>query len=137
MSTPRDQILTIFHGALAAVHGTTCVERFLALRRLEGNVQAVAVGKAADAMLLGARSVLGEQLRTALLITKRGYAISTVKDVPGITVIEAGHPVPDEASLQAGQAMLNFISATPEDTQLLFLISGGASEGSRSRQRPS
>ena len=63
MSTPRDDVLKIFRGALAAVHGTGCVERFLAVRRLQGVVYALALGKAAEAMLQGARAVLGQQLR--------------------------------------------------------------------------
>jgi glycerate 2-kinase len=127
MSTPRDDVLKIFRAALAAVHGTACVERFLTVRRLQGEVYAVAVGKAAEAMLQGARSALGGQLRSALLVTKPGYVTSAVKSIPAMTVIEAGHPVPDEASLRAGQAVLDFIAATPNDAQLLFLISGGAS----------
>lgn len=128
MSIPRDDTLKIFRGALAAVHGMACVERFLAVRRLTGNVHAIAIGKAAGAMLDGARGALGEQqLRSALLITKPGHVMPGMKDIPGVTVIEAGHPVPDEASLRAGQAVLDFIAALPGDAQLLFLISGGAS----------
>jgi glycerate 2-kinase len=127
MSTPREDILKIFRSALAAVHGTACVERFLAVRRLQGEVYAVAVGKAAEAMLQGARSALGERLRSALLVTKRGHATAAAMDMPGMTVIEAGHPIPDEDSLYAGRAMLDFIDATPSDALLLFLISGGTS----------
>jgi len=77
--------------------------------------------------LQGARSALGEQLRRSLLITKAGHVQPQLKEITGITVIEAGHPYPDEHSLRAGQAMLDFIAATPPDAQLLFLISGGAS----------
>lgn len=127
MSTPSDDALKIFRGALAAVNGMACVERLLAVRRLRGDVYALAVGKAAEAMYQGARSALGGQLRGSLLVTKPGHVQPEMKDVVGVTVIEAGHPLPDEASLQAGQAMLDFIAATPEDAQLLFLISGGTS----------
>ena len=127
MSTPRDDILKIFHSALAAVNGLACVERFLAVRRLKGEVYALAVGKAAEAMLLGARSALNGQLRSALLITKPGHVTSGVKAFPEIRGIEAAHPVPDENSLRAGQAVLDFIAAAPSDAQLLFLISGGTS----------
>ena len=127
MSTPRDDVLKIFRGALAAVHGTGCVERFLAVRRLQGEVYALALGKAAEAMLQGARSVLGQQLRNALLVTKPGHVTRAIKDIGDVTVIEAGHPVPDSASLQAGQAVLDFIAAAPQDARLLFLISGGTS----------
>ncbi|MEJ2566640.1 MAG: DUF4147 domain-containing protein [Gammaproteobacteria bacterium] len=127
MSTPRHDILRIFRGAVAAVNGMVCVERFLAVRRLRGEVYALAVGKAAEAMLQGARAALNGQLRGGLLITKPGHATAGVRDCPEITVIEAGHPVPGENSLRAGQAVLDFIAATPGDAQLLFLISGGTS----------
>ena len=127
MSIPRADILAIFRGALAAVHGTACVERFLAVRSRWGEVHAVAVGKAAAAMLEGARGTLGERLHRALLITKPDHVPLGVKDIPAIAVIEAGHPVPDAASLRAGQALLDFIAATPREAQLLFLISGGTS----------
>jgi glycerate 2-kinase len=127
MSTPRDDILTIFRSAVAAVHGTACVERFLAVRRLQGEVYALALGKAAEAMLQGARAALGEQLRSALLVTKPGHVTRAIKGIADVTVLEADHPVPDVDSLRAGQALLDFIAATPADTQLLFLISGGTS----------
>ncbi len=127
MSTPRDDVLKIFRGAVAAVHGTGCVKRFLTVRRLQGEVYALALGKAAEAMLQGARAALGQQLRSALLVTKPGHVTPAMMGIAGVTVMEAGHPVPDAASLRAGQAVLNFIAATPEDGQLLFLISGGTS----------
>lgn len=127
MSNPRADLLKIFHSALAAVHGAACVERFLSARLLTGTVHAVAIGKAAGAMLEGAHAALQEQLRAALLITKHGHVIPGSERRAGVTVLEAGHPLPDERSLQAGRALLDFIAAVPDDAQLLFLISGGAS----------
>jgi glycerate 2-kinase len=120
-------VLKIFHAALAAVHGTACVERFLTVRCLTGAVHAVAVGKAAGAMLDGARAALQGQLQTALLITKPGHLSPGIQHLAGVTVMEAGHPVPDARSLLAGQALLDFIAALPGDAQVLFLISGGTS----------
>jgi glycerate 2-kinase len=127
MSNPRAAALKIFHAALAAVHGTICVERFLAARHLTGKAHAIAIGKAAGAMLDGARAVLGEQLQSALLITKPGHLTPGMEHRAGVTVIEAGHPLPDERSLLAGRALLDFIAALPGDAPILFLISGGAS----------
>jgi glycerate 2-kinase len=39
----------------------------------------------------------------------------------------ASHPLPDESSLAAGAALMEFIDALPETEQLLVLLSGGAS----------
>ena len=127
MSIPRADILAIFRGALTVVHGTACVERSLEARYLRGEVHAVAVGKAAAAMLEGARCVLGRRLRSAMLVTKHGHVAPRMKHIPEITVIEAGHPVPNVASLRAGRAMLDLIATIPSDARMLFLISGGTS----------
>lgn len=127
MSNARAAVLDIFYAALAAVHGAARVQHFLAARPLQGEVRAVAVGKAAGAMLEGARRALGERLNSALLITKPGHVPPGMAALAGVTVMEAGHPLPDARSLQAGQALLDFIAAAPGDASLLFLISGGTS----------
>ena len=86
MSNPRVDILKIFHAALAAVHGAACVGSFLAGRRLTGAVHAVAIGKAAGAMLDGTRAALREQLQSALLITKPGHMTPEMEHCAGVTV---------------------------------------------------
>jgi hydroxypyruvate reductase len=42
-------------------------------------------------------------------------------------IIESGHPVPNEKSLAAGEAALEFVSKLKEDDLLICLISGGGS----------
>ncbi len=46
---------------------------------------------------------------------------------PGVRILTAGHPLPDRHSLDAGQALVDFIASAAPDRRLLFLISGGAS----------
>ena len=41
--------------------------------------------------------------------------------------MESGHPIPDERSLAAGQAALDFVSNLKENDLLICLISGGGS----------
>lgn len=125
MSNPRTDLLTCYHAALAAVQGADGVRRFLVARPLHGEVRAVAIGKAAAAMLEGAGGALGDRLRRALLITKAGHA--PPERAANVTVIEAGHPYPDARSLAAGEQLLQFIAAAPAEAALLFLISGGTS----------
>lgn len=43
------------------------------------------------------------------------------------TILEAGHPIPDERSLAAGNAALRFVSRLDPDDLLICLISGGGS----------
>jgi len=127
MSNSRAAVLDIFHAALAAVHGAARVQRFLAARPLQGEVCVVAMGKAAGATLEGAPRALGERLNSALLITKPGHVPPGMESLAEVTVMEAGHPLPDERSLRAGRMLLDFIAAAPGGGTLLFLVSGGTS----------
>lgn len=123
--TARGLLLDLYQAAVAAVDGEDCVVRQLSLRPMSGRVWSVAIGKAAAAMLAGARLALGEQLEYALLITKNGYAAGP--SPAACEVIEAGHPLPDANSLYAGRRLLELLAEAPRDVQWLFLISGGAS----------
>ena len=60
---------------------------------------------------------------TGLVVTRHGYAAPCAR----IEIVEAAHPVPDEAGLRAARRMLDLVSGLrPEDT-VLCLISGGGS----------
>jgi hydroxypyruvate reductase len=88
---------------------------------LEGNVYGLAIGKAAIPMMdaLAART----QLSGGLAVTKFASGLS-----PKLyTVIEGGHPIPDERSLRAGERVLEFVSSLNKDDTLVCLISGGGS----------
>ncbi len=90
---------------------------------LRGNLYLLALGKAACLMARFAEELLGEHLKEGLALTKYGYSLPLKKT----TVIEAGHPRPDENSLKAAQRGIELaLKVRPEDT-LLVLISGGGS----------
>lgn len=118
----RQHLLRIFQSALAAVNGRVCVRERLKERPLPGKVYMIAVGKAACAMAQGALDVIGHNLVDALIITKKGHAES----LPW-PVLEAGHPLVDESSLEAGRQLLAFVDRIPRDASVIVLISGGAS----------
>jgi len=67
------------------------------------------------------------RIRRGLLITRRGYGDDELAARAGFSQIESGHPIPDQSSLDAGSALLEFIALTPTSEVVLFLISGGAS----------
>lgn len=119
----RDLLLNLYQGALKAVQGRRCVAEHLVRHSLHGRVWAIALGKASASMLEGAQDTT--QIERALLVTKPGYA--PARFAPSIEVIEAGHPVPDEHSLAAGQRLLALMATAPADVEWLFLISGGTS----------
>ncbi len=58
-----------------------------------------------------------------LVITRYGYGRPTA----GIEIIEAAHPVPDEAGFRATARMLEFAGSLQESDTAIALISGGAS----------
>lgn len=122
ISDPRRLLLEAYRSALAAVHGRTRVRDALAKLPIATPVFLIAAGKAACAMAQGAHDALGERIAGALVVTKRGYA----EPLPW-TVIEAGHPLPDEASIAAGEALLAFAARIPRDATVLVLLSGGVS----------
>jgi glycerate 2-kinase len=60
---------------------------------------------------------------TGLIITKHASG----NNYENIKIIEAGHPIPNQQSVEAGEAALKFVSELNEDDLLICLISGGGS----------
>jgi len=118
----RLTLLRLYQSALEAVDGRRCVTRALASIVLREPIYVIAIGKAACAMAQGADDVLGHRIRDALIVTKHNYS-----EVLRWPVHEAGHPRPDAASLDAGEALSAFISRMPMEAAVLVLLSGGAS----------
>ena len=118
------QVLTdLFRSALKAVNGCIAVEHQLKATPIEGHVAVVAIGKAAASMMSGAKNALNDQIQSALIITKPGHSDKNLK----WPCIEAGHPIPNQKSLDAGVKLIAFLSHIPKETKLIALISGGAS----------
>jgi len=121
------QLHALFQAGIGAVAGDKATKRFLSTWQKPAAVHVLAIGKAADSMCVGAVDVLGESLKSTLVITKHGHASERIKTDPRIDWIESGHPVPDAASLSAGSRLTQFVGGIPEKDHLLVLISGGAS----------
>lgn len=80
----------------------------------------IGMGKASIPMvsgLLGSYSFDG-----GVIVTIRGLS----RRIEGLEVIEASHPIPDESSLRAGEAVLEWARAS-RNSRLIVLVSGGAS----------
>ena len=123
----RQFLLHLFQSGLAAVNGRCCAYAALRGRQFSVPLYLVAIGKAADSMTAGALDAVGSQLSSGLVITRYGHQDSPVYRDPRILLLEAGHPLPDEHSLAAGNALRLFLAGAPADAHFLFLISGGAS----------
>lgn len=123
----RDLLLRLYRAALAAVDGRRRVRAALAPSTGQAAVSALAVGKAAAAMMLGAADALGTGLESGLVVTPAGAIPPELRDDARIQCLTGSHPQPDERSLEAGRAALAFAAATKPGSRVLLLVSGGAS----------
>lgn len=122
----KETITKIWYEAVNHVKGEKAVQTVLENTSIPRPDQILAIGKAAPSMMKAAITHYQSE-KTAingLVITKYNHSEDLA---PLINQYECGHPIPDENSLQAGQAALNLITSMQEDTRLLLLISGGAS----------
>ena len=114
-----------FGAAIERVNGERAVLQALAGTAPDRPVHLIAVGKAAAAMTRGALASLGDHIRDGVVITKHGH-LEGLSD-QRLRLLEADHPVPGQASLTAGAALVDYIASLPAQDRLLALISGGAS----------
>jgi len=89
-----------------------------------GRVFLLGVGKAAYPMTRAAWEALADRVAQGLVVTKDGYAGPAWERV---TVIEAGHPVPDARSVAAAHAAQRLLHEAGPDDLVLVLLSGGGS----------
>ncbi len=123
---PRDLLLGSFQAALAAADPLKIVADYLpeppATRK--GKTLVVGAGKAAAAMALAVEQHWpADAPLDGLVITRYQHGLLTNR----ITVIEAGHPVPDEAGEKAAHEILRRVKMLTANDRLLVLVSGGGS----------
>lgn len=122
----HELLLKSFHIAVAAADPLKIVPAYLPSRASlsKGTTLVVGAGKAAASM---AKAVEDNWPSDAplegLVITRYGHGLATKR----IRVIEAGHPVPDEAGEGAAQEILTRTQALQPGDRLLALVSGGGS----------
>ncbi len=98
--------------------------RAYALRNFE-RVFVVGAGKAALPMADAVCEVLHDRFSGGVIITKYGHVDRTLPDQ--IRVREAGHPVPDQHSIDATRELVALLkTATPRDLVIAALSGGGS-----------
>ncbi len=85
-------------------------------------VLAISIGKAGYSLAENFAGPLGKELTG--IIAAPGAAPA---QLPGFQYFSGGHPLPNEDSLRAGEAILQLVSGLSLETLVVFLISGGAS----------
>src|SRR4030088_575542 len=128
MTDKRPLLRAIFDAAVAAAHPDVVLSAHL--RPVpKGRVICLAAGKAAAAMAAAAERHYLDALEmdpsrlSGVATTRHGHGVPTRR----IKVIEAGHPVPDEAGLKGAEESLRLAQDAGADDLLLVLLSGGGS----------
>lgn len=89
-----------------------------------GRVILVSVGKAGWQMASAACEALEGRIDHGIVITKYGHSQGPL---PPLEILEAGHPIVDEASFRAAGRALELVSGLTAEDTVLFLLSGGGS----------
>jgi hydroxypyruvate reductase len=128
MTDRRPLLRAIFDAAVAAAHPDVVLSAHL--RPIpNGKIICLAAGKGAAAMAAAAERHYLDGLKldparlSGIATTRHGHGVPTRR----IKVIEAGHPVPDEAGLKAADETLALAQTAGPDDLLLVLLSGGGS----------
>jgi glycerate 2-kinase len=120
---PRDLLRQLYDTAVDAVAAPKCVPPALArIAPPKGRTLVLGAGKAAAAMAKAVEDARPGPLE-GLVVTRYGHGLKT----RAIEVIEASHPVPDDAGERAARRMLGLAEGLGADDQLIMLLSGGAS----------
>ncbi|MGA8613610.1 MAG: glycerate kinase [Xanthobacteraceae bacterium] len=133
MATPaRDLLESLFRTAVATAHPSQCLPPNLPEFPSSERLIILAAGKAAGSMtevaeqhylaLMTERNIAADRL-AGVAVTRHGYGRPTRR----IPIIEAGHPVPDEAGVKGTERALALAEAASEHDLVVVLLSGGAS----------
>jgi hydroxypyruvate reductase len=118
---PRGLLRQMFEAAIEAAQPSHCLPPHLP-EPPGGKLIVLGAGKASAAMA----RVVEDHWRgeiSGLVVTRYGYGAPCDK----IEIVEAAHPVPDEASLVAARRIRDLAESAGAGDTVLFLISGGGS----------
>jgi hydroxypyruvate reductase len=132
----REDLQAIFEAGVAAVDPAAAVRRSVWIEgdtlhaaggsydlNKIGRIYLAAAGKGAAPMARSLMDVLGSRIQEALVVVKAGHG----EDLPMGRLMEASHPVPDAAGLQASEAMLEMAGRAGAGDLFLLALTGGAS----------
>jgi len=124
--TSRELLVHLYQTAVDAVDGRRLVQQWCRENPSSTFSHCIAIGKAASAMVQGALNSR-HSISSALLITTRENVTRELRRNNRVNIVESAHPVPEQSSIEAGGALLQYLHAIPQQSSLLVLISGGAS----------
>jgi hydroxypyruvate reductase len=125
---PRGFLRALFDAAVAQAVPGPETARFLPPPP-RGRTLVLGAGKAGGAMAAAVDALWPKNApMSGLVVTRYDYVPPAYKANPGrIEVVEAAHPVPDEAGRRAAQRIAELTNGLTADDLVLCLMSGGAS----------
>ena len=117
----RALLRAMFDAAIAAAQPALCLPPHLPPPP-KGRTLVIGAGKASAAMARALEDHWRAPLQ-GLVVTRYGYAVPCQR----IEIVEAAHPVPDEAGLRAAQRIHQLVQGLTADDLVIALISGGGS----------
>ena len=119
---PRQFLLELYGSAVGAVSAEKCLPAYLPEPPKNGRTLVIGAGKGAAAMARAVEQHWKGEI-SGLVVTRYEHGV----DCQHIEVVEAAHPVPDEAGLAAAGRMLEMVKGLSENDLVLCLITGGGS----------
>lgn len=118
---PRHLLEAMLHAAIQSALPSHCLPPHLPAPG-RGRTIVIGAGKASAAMAAALEAHWAGEL-SGLVVTRYGHAVTCKR----IEIVEASHPVPDEAGRAAAERMLTLVQGLSADDLVICLISGGGS----------
>lgn len=118
---PHSFFTSLFSAAVSAADPDHVIRDFLP-EKPKGRTVVIGAGKGSAQMAAAFEKAWDGPLE-GLVVTRYGYGARCEK----IEIIEAAHPVPDEAGLVASRRIFQMVQGLGEDDLVVALISGGGS----------
>ncbi len=119
---PKAFLRSLFDAAIAAAQPIKTIGPLLPPPP-KGRTLVIGAGKASAEMAKALEAHWQGPALSGLVVTRYGYGAAT----KNIEIVEASHPVPDEAGAQAAQRMMTLVQGLSADDLVIALISGGGS----------
>ncbi|OBQ94944.1 glycerate kinase [Mesorhizobium sp. AA23] len=121
MTDPKTFLTSIFNAAVAAADPEKTIRNHLPAKP-KGRTIVIGAGKGSAQMAAAFEKVWDGPI-DGLVVTRYGYGAKSER----IEIIEAAHPVPDAAGLEASRRLLEKVRGLSADDLVVALISGGGS----------
>lgn len=118
---PKSFLISIFDAAVAAADPERTIRDHLPAKP-RGRTIVIGAGKGSAQMAAAFEKVWDGPIE-GLVVTRYGYGAKCER----IEIIEAAHPVPDAAGLEASRRLLEKVQGLTSDDLVVALISGGGS----------